>query len=173
MRDDLTPVTSWRLPGDLWNDTTVSDFTDLGGGVLVANTGVVPQATNLQVRVAYLTGRNALSPYSTTFSPVDSTNVAPDPPTSFTRSGSSGAITATWRNPSSANLAGVRVYRGATGAAFATATAIGSLYMTGLAAPDSRTITGQSPGTYDLWLAAENGSGLKSSPVGPLSVTVT
>lgn len=67
LRSDLTPVSSWRVPGGIWNDTTNTDFVDNGGGSFTTNTGVVISASSLETRIAYITGGGSLSPWSTTY----------------------------------------------------------------------------------------------------------
>lgn len=170
-RTDIVWTYAYQVDGDTgWTEVTDTTAT---GGTPTFTTGTVPVNKNIKVRVEYQTGSSSPSDWSATSTVSTSTAaIAPAPPTNFTRSGGVGSITTGFINPTSANLAGTRVYRGATGSAFGSATAIGTL-QTGLGATISQTITGQTPGTYDLWIASENASGVKSTPVGPLSVTVT
>jgi hypothetical protein len=174
-RSDLSWYASWKLhSASIWNDGSVQSGDGAGLASLLIP-GPLPANTLVDVSVEYVTGGTSPSSRSATTTVDTSTSsVAPGPPTITTAAaGGTGSITASWQNPTSTNLAGTRVYRGAHGAAFSTATDISGLRMSGIGAPDADTITGQTAGTYDVWLASENASGTKSPPVGPQTVTVT
>lgn len=170
-REDLTWSYRWRVDGDTaWTEFTDSSVT---GGTVTILTGAVPADEAIEVEVSYRT--TAASPWSDTESvATSSSGIAPASPTGFTASGGTGSITATWTNPNSANLAGTRLWRGTVGSPFSvgTYTSIGSLY-SGLGVTHNPTITGQTPGSYDIYVTAENASGTKSPEVGPQTITVT
>ncbi|HTN40315.1 MAG TPA: hypothetical protein VLZ84_04135, partial [Asticcacaulis sp.] len=76
-RDDITPVTSWRVAGGVWDDRTNDDYVDNGGGSLTTESSVVTPDASLEVRIAYLTSKGALSDWSAT----ETVNSSVVPPT--------------------------------------------------------------------------------------------
>lgn len=105
-------------------------------------------------------------------SPVTATAdpAAPSEPTGLTASANAGVVTVAWTN-GAPNVAAARLYRGASGSAFAQATLIRTVSSgpnQGLSEPDNRPA-----GTYRYWVTCANGSGVASAPAGPATVTVT
>lgn len=172
-RADLIYAIRWRVAGGVaWVETTAEDATP-GAGVSL-ETGVVPADASIEVQTAYLTGSGAQSPWSAISTVSTSTAaLAPAPPTDLAAAPGTGEATISWRNPTSTNLAAVRIYRGTT-TTFADAVQIGTDRPAALGALDDVTHAGLTAGTtYRWWITAVSASGVESAPAGPVSATPT
>lgn len=143
----------------------------------VATSGIVTTGAEYEVqgRLLTISGRASdwTDPPETI---VPSAVVAPSPPTELDVTGGTGEADLTWRNPPEANLRFVRVYRGTT-STFGSATAVIDVYG-GLSEvmvyTDDDEGTGLPADDYWWWVVAyDTGGVLFSSPVGPVSATVT
>lgn len=170
-RTDLTWHTRWRVTGDpVWNEQQAVD-TDPGAGVTLVSP-IVPSNVSIDVEAAYSVGDGRTSPWSATVIVSTSTaGIAPNPPTEVTATGDVGEADVTWRNPATANLSYVRVFRNTT-TDFNTATAISGEIVGGLGQVMTITDTGLAAGTFYYWVAAFNSSDVASSPAGPATATV-
>jgi len=175
---NLNYIVQWRLtnagggsPG-AWTQQTFTTPTISAGRVSV-QTGNVTVGTSLDVEVASVGAGASLSTWSTlqTVSTVLA-NVAPAPPVWTSAAGASGHATLTIVAPSSPNFVKAQFYRAATGAAFSTATAIGSP----VAGSPGATLTytdSVAAGTYDYFVVSETSASVSSAPAGPETATVT
>lgn len=171
-RDDLTWFARWKLAADnIWNEQTYSDI-DASPAVQLL-VGLVPVEASVDVEAAYRVGDGRVSPWSATETVSTSTaGLAPAAPTEVTADGNVGEADVAWRNPSTANLSYVKVFRNTT-STFGTATAITGEIVGGLGEVMSITDTGLSVGTYYYWVVAYNAADIASPPGGPSSATVT
>ena len=147
-----------------WIDMTVDD------AAYTATSGIVADATPYDVQVALESFGGTIGPYATASIDAVSDPNPPAPVTAFRASANGSAVTLFWTAGDSANYAGVRIYRN-TQEDFASATLVGSTY----GAPSAAASTTDQPpagATYSYYIAAFNGSGVASDPVGPYDVTV-
>ncbi len=171
-RDDLSWQLRWRIAGD--TDWTESSYPSITSHPNVAiRTEFVPADASLEVEAGYVTGAGASGPWSLLWTVSTSTaSVPPAAPGSLSVSVSGTTATVLWRNPTSAVLAGSRVWRAGHGVAFASATDVSGLRIGGLGATDSFADTGLASGAYDYWVTAENAGGARSGPAGPVTATI-
>lgn len=171
-RADLTWYLRWRRSTDVvWNEAQYSDV-DPGASVQLL-TGAVPLESSIQIEVSYQIGDGRTSPWSVTETVSTSTAaLAPSPPTEVSATGAAGEAEVTWRNPSSANLSYVKVFRN-TSNDFSTATAVSGEIVGGLGQVMTITDGGLSAGSYWYWIVAYNAADIASAPGGPASATVT
>jgi hypothetical protein len=97
----------------------------------------------------------------------------PDVPTDVAAVGGLGMISVSWVNPTSENFSLARVYVAATTDPFSGAANYGGARYNEPGTDDSYVIMGITTGIYDVWVVAENSLGQQSTPVGPVTVTVT
>lgn len=95
---------------------------------------------------------------------------APDLPSGLGRTTGAGTATVSWFNPTSANFYAARVYRN-TSNNFGTSVVVGDSF--GSPGQLTSRVESLSAGTYFWWVTSINRSGVESSPVGPVSGTVT
>ena len=171
-RDDLTWYARWKeSSAAVWNEQTYSDI-DAGTAVTLL-VGLVPLNSSIDVAVAYQVGDGRVSEWSTTETVSTSTaGLAPPPPTELTATGGTGESSVSWRNPTSGNLAYLRVYRGPT-TSFGDASLISGDIVGGLGEVMSLDDTGLSAGTYYYWVRAFNATGVGSTAAGPDDAVVT
>lgn len=171
-RGDLTWFYRWKVSSaTTWNEVT----TLISGSAPNIVTDFVPVNSSIDVQVEYHTANGSPSGWSSTTTVSTSTSaIAPASPTSLTLDGSvAGQVTATWHNPASGNFYASRLWVNTHGSSFGTATDVTSARTASANSTDSYTNTGMSPGSYDFWVTAENSSGSRSAPTGPVTVTVT
>jgi hypothetical protein len=162
-RDDLTPIVSWRISGGIWSDTTAGDYVDHGSYVYTANTGVVTPASNLEVRLSYITSGGGLAPYSAT-STVNSI-VVPAPANLVATSGELQAgVSFTF--PTAA-FHHCKVLYGAT-SVIGSATEYATSYSGALGATQTLNLPLTS-GIWYIWVHAYDAAGNLSVAVGPVS----
>jgi hypothetical protein len=171
-RDDLTWFVRWKVSTDaVWNEAEYSDI-DPGANVELL-TGTVPQASGLDIEVAYEVGDGRISPWSDTETVNTSPQFfAPPAPSDVSAQDGVGEASLTWRNPTSDRLSFVRVYRSVTGQ-FEDAAQISGDIVGGLGQVMSLDDEGLSPGEYWYWVRAFNSFSIGSSPAGPAEATVT
>ena len=175
---NLNYVVQWRLtnagggtPG-AWTQQSFSTPT-ISAGVVTVQTSNLPVGTSLDFEVASVGQGASLSTWSAlqTVSTVLA-NVAPAPPTWTSAAGASGHATLTAVAPASPNFAKAQFYRAAHGAAFATATAIGSP-VAGLPNATLTYTDTVAAGTYDYYAESLTSTSVASAPAGPETATVT
>lgn len=170
-RTDITWFARWRSTTDAsWNEQEYSDI-DPGPSALLV-TSVVPTGIAVDVAVAYSTGDGRVSAWSASSTVSTSTaTLAPGQSTELTATGSAGAATVAWRNPTTANFGFTRIYRGTTNV-FGAATQIGGDITGGLGQVQQVTDT-VAAGAYFYWTRAYSSTGVAAAPTGPQSATVT
>ena len=170
-RADLTWFARWRVSTDVgWNEQQYGDD-DPGAGVLIV-TPLLPINVNIDLAAAYSVGDGRLSPWSAVETVSTSTlALAPGPVTDVFASGGDGGATLSWRNPTSSNLAYVRVYR-ATSDAFSAATNISGDIAAPLGALGEYSDMVVA-GTYWYWLVTVSAADVEGSPVLAGEVIVT
>jgi len=171
-RSDLTWFLRTRASGAaIWGERQYSDI-DASAAVALA-TEFVPVDAMVEVEAAFMTGDGRVSPWSATETvSTSSAAIPPAAPTDLSATaGAAGDATFEWRNPSTSNLAYLRVYRGTT-AVLGSATLVSGDLVGGLSAVMTYPETGLSAGTYYYWVRAYNIGGY-SSVAGPVSVIVT
>lgn len=171
-RGDLTWFLRWRRSTDtVWNEAEYSDIA--AGAAVTLLTGAVPLNSMIQIEVAYQIGDGRTSPWSAMETVSTSTaNLAPAAPTEVTATGGAAEADVTWRNPSTANLSYVKVFRN-TSDDFGTATAISGELVGGLGQVMSVNDAGLSAGEYWWWVVAYNPTHVASTPGGPDNAVVT
>jgi len=171
-RDDLTWFGRWKVSTDtVWNEQEYSDIA--AGSSIELLIGLVPVDSSIDVAVAYRLGDGRVSDWSATDTVSTSTAMlAPAAPTEVTADGGAGEADVTWRNPSSANLSYVKVFRN-TVDDFGTASAISGEIVGGLGQVMSITDTSLTAGNYWWWVVAYNATDTASAPGGPATATVT
>lgn len=171
-RIDLTWVLYWRVLGsDSWISESFSAYDDLGGGQVQFTTSVVQSSSTIEAYVEYRTAAGTPSPPSD-IEAVDSSAIAPAPPTSVSGFGSAGNAAINFRAPTSpANYDHIEVWRNSVNN-FGTSSQVGGDLPVGAGAVSTYNDT-ISAGTYYYWVLSSSASGLKSSPVATGSVTVT
>lgn len=171
-RDDLTWYARWKLTtATVWNEQTYSDID--AGTLVTLLMGLVPTNSMVDVAVAYGVGDGRTSAWSLTETVDTSTSVlAPPPPTELSAIGGVGEASVSWRNPTSGNLAYIRVYRGTT-TSFGDASLISGDIVGGLGEVMSLDDTGLAAGTYHYFVRAFNGVGVGSTVAGPDDAVVT
>lgn len=171
-RDDLTWFARWKIDTNtVWNEQSYSDID--AGSLVTLLVGLVPTNSMIDVAVAYQIGDGRVSDWSLTETVDTSTSVlAPPPPTELSATGGVGEASVSWRNPTSGNLAYLRVYRGTT-TSFGDASLISGDIVGGLGEVMSLDDTGLAAGTYQYWVRAFNGAGIGSTVAGPAEATVT
>lgn len=170
-RDDITWYARWKGTDDTsWNEQTYTDI-DPGPTALLV-TSVVPANISVDVAVAYATGDGRVSPWSVTSTVSTSTaDLAPEPNTAFTATGSAGHATGGWSNSTSSNFGHSELWAGST-AVLSGATQLGADYSGGAGVGEAFDET-LPPGTHYLWSLAYNTSGTAYAQTGPIEVTVT
>lgn len=130
-----------------------------------AETPLLQDGATYDVRVQFVSGSR-----TSEWTEVDTilVGVPPDPPLNFVGTPSGGTQVITWRNSSSPNLSVIRIWAGTPSATFpavnmGTRTAVPG-------ANDSWTFS-LAAGTWKFWIASETAAGVRSAPVGPISVT--
>ena len=171
-RDDLTWFARWKLDtAAVWNEQAYSDID--AGALVTLLVGLVPTNSMVDVAVAYSVGDGRTSNWSLTETVDTSTSIlAPPSPTELSASGGVGKASVSWRNPTSGNLAYLRVYRGTT-TSFGDASLISGDIVGGLGEVMSLDDTGLTASTYRYWVRAFNGAGVGSTVAGPAGATVT
>ncbi|WP_294260819.1 hypothetical protein, partial [uncultured Sphingomonas sp.] len=132
---------------------------------------LLPVNVAVDIQAAYTIGDGRLSPWSASSTVSTSTAaLAPAPVTGLSATGAAGKITLEWRNPTSSNLASVRIYR-ATSNSFGAATMIEDR-PAALGATDSYDSVAAS-GTYWHWIATGSAAGVvgASQPFGSATIT--
>lgn len=172
-RTDLTWFVQTRVAGapswvaQRYTDTTTEPDVLLETGFVTANASV-------EVQIAYQTGAGIMSDWSgSAFVDTSTANIAPEIPTNIQAVGDVGKATITWRNPTSANFAGARVWMAAHGAAFNTAVDVSGLLSGPLGGDQSFEADGLAAGDKDFWVTAENAAGVQAPPDGPVEATVS
>ena len=171
-------IVQWRLtnagagtPGP-WTQQSYTSPGATGSRVSV-QTPVVQSGTSLDVQVASVGSGASLSNYSATVTvSTVLSSVAPAAPTWVSATGSSGAAALVATAPPSPNFHGIQFWRAAHGAAFSTATAIGSV-VTGAPSSTISYTDHPSAGTYDYFAVSETSSSVGSTDAGPETATVT
>jgi len=170
-RDDLTWYARTRQTGaTTWGERQYTDV-DPGATVEIA-TEFVPIDSSVEVEVAYQVGDGRVSDWSTleTVS-TSSASIPPARVTGLTVTGGVGTATIAWNNPTSANFAATRLYHGTT-TTFGSATQVGS-DITGIAGGAESHPSTETAGTRYFWVISVSTGGAASTPVGPVSATVT
>lgn len=170
-RADLSLIGRYRRVGDsAWLDMVAES--DNRASLI---SSVLADGEVYEIQGALATyGQARQSPWSVASgSPVTATAdpIAPGAPSGFTGSVSAGIVTLNWINANSPNVAAARLYRGADGSAFASATLIRTIASgasQAVSANDSRPA-----GTWRYWVVNANASGVPSEPAGPVTATVT
>lgn len=172
-RTDLTWWIGWRVTGDTAFVEAMASDLDPGSPVEL-ETGVVPANATLEARLGYQTGNGSII-WSDVSVPIDTTPSAgaPNLPVITSNSGGAGAWHIAWLNPGDIRFAGARVHVVAAGGGFPGSTDVSGLLASGPGTPGAFSKTGVAPGTYDLFVTAENPAGGASPPAGPVTVTVT
>lgn len=171
-RDDLTWFARWKLDtATVWNEQA---YSDIDAGLLVTLlVGLVPTNSMVDVAVSYSVGDGRTSSWSLTETVDTSTSLlAPPPPTELSATGAAGEASVSWRNPTSGNLAYLRVYRGTT-TSFGSASLISGDIVGGLGEVMSLDDTGLTAGTYYYFVRAFNGADVGSIVAGPAEAAVT
>lgn len=173
-RSDLTWFGRWKLTSDaVWSEAEYSDIDASPSITLLI--GLVPANASVDVAVAYKLGDGRLSDWSATETVSTSTAaLAPASPTELSAIGGVGVGEAdiTWRNPSSANLSYVKLFRN-TLDDFDTATDISGELVGGLGQVMSVTDDSLAPDDYWYWVVAYNAADIASPFDGPATATVT
>ncbi|MGJ8477244.1 hypothetical protein [Sphingobium yanoikuyae] len=171
-RDDVTWHARWRVTTDVsWVDQEYTDIDPGPSAVLLTN--LVQTDVSIDVAVAYAVGDGRRSEWSAIESVSTSTAaLAPSPPTDVSGTGGVGEASVSWRNPTSGNLAYLRVYRGTT-TSFGDASLISGDIVGGLGEVMSLDDAGLTAGTYYFWIRAFNAGGIGSAPSGPADASVT
>ena len=149
-----------------WNELAYPEAT---GDELV--TALLPVNVAIDIQAAYTVGDGRLSPWSETTSVSTSTaSLAPGPATALTSTGQAGKAVLGWRNPTSSNLAKVRIYR-ATSNSFGAATQIAER-AAALGATESYD-SAAAAGTYWHWITTVSAAGVVGTPqpFGPVAIT--
>lgn len=169
-REDASWFVRWRVVGAVsWNEAGFNDIDPEEAVVL--ETGFVPADADIEVETAYATGSAALSPWSEGFEVSTSlASVAPAAPTELAADIDGADAVVSWRNPVSANLDHIKLYR-ATSASFGSASQVGSDIVGGLGEVMAVADT-PGTGTWYYWVTAANVGGTESAPAGPDSVTL-
>jgi len=170
-RSDLTWYARTRVVGAVtWGEREYSDIAP--DSTVEIATEFVPADASVEVQVAYAIGDGRVSPYSD--SAVVDTSSAHVPParvTGLTASGDVGQATVQWNNPTSSNLAAERLYASTT-PSFGSATQLGSDYTDAAGTASSHTVS-LAAGDWYFWVTTVSTGGAESTPVGPVSATVT
>lgn len=170
-RADLTWFARTRQTGaTTWGERQYTDV-DPGATVEIA-TEFVPIDSSVEVEVAYQTGDGRISDWST-LETVDTSSAAIPPArvTGLAATGGVGTATITWNNPSSINFAATRLYHGTT-TTFGSATQVGS-DIAGVAGGVESHPSTETAGVRYFWVTSVSTGGAASTPVGPVSATVT
>lgn len=135
----------------------------------IASSGIIPGgADEYTVRYRYVTtsGRGPAWEYDTIVP-----GIAVQPVSNLTVIPSTGEATLQWKNPNDLNFQYTSGYRNTT-SDFGTAIEIFDLYGGGVGEIQERTDT-VAAGTYYWWVVAHAGDGTPSTPVGPVTATVS
>lgn len=171
-RDDLTWFTRWKLSADAsWSEQGTAD-TDPGTPVALS-LNVVPVNADIDIQAAYRVGDGRISEWSPTVT-VNTSNAGtpPAPVTGLAAAGGAGAATLSWRNPTSANLGYLRLFRSATADLNAAVRVGGNIASAGLGAVQTHT-DAAAPGAYSYWVRAYSLTDAASAATGPATATVT
>lgn len=171
-RSDLTWYGRWKLSADsVWSETEYSDI-DASTSVQLL-IGLVPADASVDVAVAYQLGDGRLSSWSDPETVSTSTaNLAPASPSELVATGDVGEAEVTWRNPASANLSYVKLYRSDTDD-IGTASDISGELVGGLGQVMTVTDGSLAPGTWYYWVIAFNANDIASAPAGSAIAVVT
>ena len=170
-RDDITYFARWRVAGSVsWNEQTFSDID--AGPAIVLQTGFVPVNASIEVAATYSVGDGRVAPWSATTTLDTSTeHLAPAAPSALSATGGNDVVAGQYTNPISGNLAFTRLYIGSS-------TSFGSAVQLGGDQSGDRgaVVSFSEPataGTRRIWAVAYNAAGDPSTPVGPVTVTVS
>lgn len=171
-RDDLTWYLRWRVSGDVsWNEAAYTDVDPSPAIALL--TGLLPVDVMIDLEVAYGIGDGRVSDWSATETVSTSTaDLAPASPSEVSATGGLGEAEVIWRNPSSANLSYVKLFRN-TANDFGGAADISGELVGGLGQVMSVTDDGLAADEYFYWVVAYNAADIASAPGGPATATVT
>lgn len=171
-RIDLTWLVYWRVVGsDSWISESFSAYDSIGGGQVQFTTSLVQSSSDIEVYVEYRTAAGTPSPPSD-IENVDSSAIAPNPPTLVSGTGNVGSADIDFRAPSSsANYDHIEVWRNSVNN-FNTSSQVGGNLPVGAGVVSTYNDT-VAAGTYYYWVLSSSASGLKSSPVPTGVVTVT
>lgn len=172
-REDLSYGLKWRAAGSSTWTTSVVDEFDIVAHQVVLQTGLVATGTTYELSLASI---GSTGTYSTWCEPVTvstaPTSVAPASP-SLSVLGGAGSATATIGSPNSPNVAAVRLWRAPGGGSFVDAVdALGAVWC----GPNQslvRVDASRPAGSWRYWATAENSAGTRSTPTGPVTVTIT
>jgi hypothetical protein len=173
-RTDLSFDLRWAIDTTplVWSEKRIDEYV-VAGGMIELDTGTVVEGVTYVVEVASVSTSGRRSSWSISASVSTSVaGTAPGSPVIVSAVGGVGSATFVVRAPNSRNVDALRLWRGLTGSVFAAATDVsGALYCS----PNQQITVIDTPavGAWLYWATAENAAGTRSTPAGPVTVTVT
>lgn len=134
----------------------------------VVGTGVSP----IRVRAWFQTGSDIKSDYAYYVVTAEATGGV-GPVTTFAATGGTDSLDVEIIAPTDANFSYARIFKSATGAPFSSSIPFSSNIYMAPGEDKSFTMGTGDEGTYRLWAVAYSGTGVPSTEVGPISVTVS